>query len=243
MTVMFAARWARSDLLRAVGHLSTSLHYWDEMCDKKLHRLMSYINCTLDHRQVGFIADPVENCQLAIFADANYAERSDSKSTGGGFVALIGPHTFFPLGRMSKKQGSSANSTVEAELVSLNTVVRTQGIPLLDLMDVITDKMVKMVVYEDNQATARIVKSGKFRTMAHVKRVHGVQLSLLHELHKRKVYSLEDCHTKVMAADIFTKFFIESMKWAQAILLIGIVEGRNVHRFASSTGRPVAAIE
>lgn len=239
MSVMFAASFARAVLLRATCHLSTSLHYWDEYCDKKLLRLVSYINCTLKHRQVAFIGDPLEECELATFADANYAERVDSKSTGGGLIAVFGPHTFYPLGKSSKKQGSAANSAVEAELVSMNTVVRCQGIPLLDLMDIITGEKMKMVVYEDNQATACIVKSGKFLTMAHVKRVHGVQLSLLHELYKREVFLLKDCHTRVMAADIFTKFFIDTVKWMQAILLIGIVEGKEVCK--CTTKVPVAA--
>ena len=119
MSIMFVARFARGDLLRANCHLSTSLHYWDEYCDKKLLRLVSYINCTMKHRQVAFIGDPLENCEFATFADANYAERVDSKSTGGGFVAILGPYSFFPLGKSSKKQGSAANSTPEAELVSI----------------------------------------------------------------------------------------------------------------------------
>ena len=140
MTIMFVARWARVDLLRAVGHLSTSLHYWNEGCDKKLLRLMSYVNCTLGHRQVGFIGDSLVECELAVYADANFAERSDSKSTTGGFVALMGAHTFYPLGRLSKKQGSVSHSTVEAELVSLDTTIRCLGIPLFDLIETLIGK-------------------------------------------------------------------------------------------------------
>ena len=84
----------------------------------------------------------------------------------------------------------------------------------MDLWELILGRPVQLVVYEDNQATARIVETGKYTAMRHVKRTHGVQLSFLTDLLKRKVYVLKDCHTKAMAADIFTKFFTDKLKWA-----------------------------
>ena len=35
--------------------------------------------------------------------------------------------------------------------------------------------------------------------------------------------SLEDCHTDCMAADIFTKHFVDQRKWQHAITLIGVL--------------------
>ena len=125
---------------------------------------------------------------------------------------------------MSKKQGCTSHSTVEAEVVSLNTAVRLIGLPALDLWETLVKRPMVLKVYEDNQATARIVQSGKFQVMRHVKRTHGVQLSLLHDLVKRGTFILEDCDTTVMAADIFTKFFITPCKWEHAILLICVLK-------------------
>ena len=125
---------------------------------------------------------------------------------------------------------------MEAELVSLDTTIRCLGIPLFDLMEtLVTNGHVKMVVYEDNQATAKIVKSGKFRAMAHVTRVHGVSLSFIHEQYRKGLFALEDCHTGVMAADIFTKFFIDALKWGNAILLIGIIDGKNLANYGGDS--------
>ena len=43
--------------------------------------------------------DRVEDIKLTLFSDASFAgDLQDSKSTSGGFLALVGPHTFFPLG-------------------------------------------------------------------------------------------------------------------------------------------------
>ena len=104
MTVMYAARLARSDLLRPIGHLATKLHCWTPLEDKKLNRLMSYINTFSSDRSVGFIGDPLDKCELVMYADADFAgDRADSKSTGGGFLAIRGKHTFYPLNFMSSK--------------------------------------------------------------------------------------------------------------------------------------------
>ena len=53
---------------------------------------------------------------------------------------------------------------------------------------------VKLVGYEDNQATTKIVISGKIKAMCHVERTHGVELSFLTEQLKAGAFTLEDCH-------------------------------------------------
>jgi hypothetical protein len=239
MTDMFAARLARNDLLRPVGHLATHIHDWTEECDRRLHRLMCYINSSLEDRQIGFVGDPLDDLYLAIFADADFAgDRKDSKSTGGALLVLMGPNTFYPLGAISKKHGCTSHSTVEAEVVSLNTAIRTLGLPALDLWEKILGRPVTLVAYEDNQATAKIVRSGKYAAMRHVKRTHGVQLSFLTEQLRAGSYELEDCHTSVMAADIFTKFFICARKWHRAIQLIGVCKSHEITGLAKVVKGP-----
>ena len=61
----------------------------------------------------------------------------------------------------------------------------------------------RLRVWEDNEATIKIFKSGRFPAMRHVKRVHGVSIMSLHDNLEKKVFTLEDCHTDVQAADIF----------------------------------------
>ena len=69
-----------------------------------LFRMMSYINGSLDTRQVGFVGDPPADLELWLFVDADFAgDQSDLKSTSGGFLVLVGPNTFFPLGHVCKK--------------------------------------------------------------------------------------------------------------------------------------------
>eukprot|EP00439_Symbiodinium_sp_Y106_P001621 s6239_g1.t1 len=81
MKLLFAARMARFDLLRAVQGLASRVTKWSAECDRALHRLMCYVNTTLDLKLRGFIGDPIDECKLWLFADADHAGEHDSKST------------------------------------------------------------------------------------------------------------------------------------------------------------------
>ena len=133
---MYMARFARPDLLRAVGALSTMMSKWDALCDRKLFRLIKYIHGTTTWRQIGFIGDPPDELHLGLFSDADFAgDRATLRSTSGVSLALYGPHSFYPLNSQSKKQTAISHSTVEAEIVAANHAVRTSGLPALPLWE------------------------------------------------------------------------------------------------------------
>ena len=117
MKVLFSARMARFDLLRAVQGLAARVTKWSAECDKALHRLICYINSTLDHKQRAFIGDKVSECRLWLFADADHAGEYDNRSTSGCLLVLVGPNTYFPLTAFSKKQTAVAMSSTESEVV------------------------------------------------------------------------------------------------------------------------------
>ena len=100
MKILFAARMARYDLLRATQALASRVTRWSRECDDALHRLVSYIHCSLASTMRGYIGDKFNECQLWLFADADFAGAHDSKSTTGSFMALVGPNislsTHFP---------------------------------------------------------------------------------------------------------------------------------------------------
>jgi len=243
MTLMFCCRLARYELLRATANLATFLHKWTANTDKKLNRLMGYVKGHLSDMTIGFVGDKLDDLWLALFADADFAgDKQGSKSTGGAFLILMGPYTFFPLTAHSKKQGSTANSSTEAEIVSLAHALRTIGIPALDLWEELLGRKVKLVIYEDNQATATIAKTGMFyKSMGHVKRCHGVQLQTITERLRDETFTLEDCHTECMAADIFTKHFVDQKKWQHAITLIGVLSPQQQKSLLSNTPVPTCS--
>ena len=137
MKILFAARMARYDLLRATQSLASRVTKWSEDCDVGLHRLVAYIQSTLDLTMRSFIGDRFRDCQLWLFADADFAGEHDSKSTTGSYMVLVGPNTYFPINAFSKKQTAITMSSTEAEVIAANHAVRTQGLPSLSLFNYI----------------------------------------------------------------------------------------------------------
>ena len=129
MKILFAARMARFDLLRAVQGLAARVTKWSTECDKALHRLVCYIHSTLDLKLRAFIGDSISDCKLWCFADADHAGEYDNRSTTGCVLVLVGPNSYFPLTAFSKKQTSVSMSSTEAEVVAANITLRAVGLP------------------------------------------------------------------------------------------------------------------
>ena len=119
MKALWLGRLARPDLVKPIGDLASFVQKWSRNCDKQLHRLVCYINSTVNSTLVGTVQDSTEDLHLSLYVDADFAGERDAKSTSGGFLILSGPHTRFPLAWVSKRQTSVSRSTTEAEIVSL----------------------------------------------------------------------------------------------------------------------------
>ena len=90
-------------ILRAIGHLTRYLTKWSTQCDKRLHRLMSYVASSLDDYCIGWVGDPIEDIRLHLYTDSDFAGCAlSNKSTSGVFLVLEGPHTYYPTGFLSK---------------------------------------------------------------------------------------------------------------------------------------------
>ena len=61
----------------------------------------------------------------------------DSTSTSGGTLCIFGSHTFVPISWMCKKQTAVSHSSTESEIISLDTGLRLDGLPALELWDLI----------------------------------------------------------------------------------------------------------
>ena len=72
MKVLWAARLARPDLLRAVNHLATTVTKWTSKCDSMMSRLMGYIQNILHLRMIGWVGDSREELFPHFSADAEF---------------------------------------------------------------------------------------------------------------------------------------------------------------------------
>ena len=133
-------RLARPELYWTVNSLAREVTKWNVACDKRLHRLINYIHHNKDVEMVNFIGDNPADCKLFLFVDASFAgDLKDSKSTSGSILCLVGPRTFCVLTWLCKKQTAVSHSSTESEIIALDMGLRVDGIPILDLWDVIID--------------------------------------------------------------------------------------------------------
>ena len=145
---LYLARIGRPDLLYSVNILARCVTKWTRACDKRLERLIAYINKTKDYVQHCFVGDNANNCQIGLFCDASFAaDLSDSKSTTGGLLCVFGPSTFVPITWVCKKHGAVSHSSTEAEVIALDAALRMEGLPALMLWDVIGKCLYSCLLY------------------------------------------------------------------------------------------------
>ena len=244
MMMLYGARSARPDLLRAIAHLARFLTKWCTWHDDELNHLVSYVSNSLGYRHFGYMDQKIDIKEMNphLFADAAFADDvKTSKSTSGAYMTLRtalttnGREEFkalktdFPLGCASQSQSCQAHSTPEAELVAMDAAIRKMGIPSLILWNKVLrrkdciEEGSRVIAHEDNSAMIKVCEHGRNPTMRHLGRTHGISVALLHELFQRWEFRLEKEPTDSMCADIFTKPFLEFAKWEKVLDLINII--------------------
>jgi hypothetical protein len=244
MKTLYCARMARFDFMRAVNRLACFVSKWTEECDRRLYRLICYIHSTKHWRMHGWCGDDPTDISPHVYADADLAgcERSQ-KSTTGVHLNMEGPTTRFPQVAVSKRQGSVAYCTPEAEAVAGHHAYYKVLVPALDLWQFIMPQHARAIFHEDNTAFIRIIETGRNPTMRHLGRVHRVDIAALHErLGNRATKDAVDViytDSTIMAADLYTKAFPEVDKWERAAALINVFDPAHLTEYILSGG-PIA---
>ena len=120
------ARIGRPDIF-VVCEQTCSCGHKRQSCDKRLARLISYIHHTSEYRQYCYVGNTAQQCRLGLFA----GDLNNGKSTSGGILCIFGSHTFVPI--------SWTHSSTEVEIISLDAGLRMDGIPALDLSDLVIE--------------------------------------------------------------------------------------------------------
>ena len=138
LNCLYLARIGRSDILWSVNKLARSITKWTKACDKRLNRLISYFHHTNEYKQYCHVGNTAKQCRLGLFQDsASAGDLENSKTTSGGTLCILGSHTFVPISWMCKKQNPVSHRSTESEIISLDMGLRLDGLPALELWDLI----------------------------------------------------------------------------------------------------------
>ena len=182
MKILYGARVARPDLLRAVCGLASDITRWTKACDKRLFRLMYYIDSTVDYVLVGKVPKSLkrEDLRYKLFADADWAgDKATARSTSGVFGCIVGPGTFWPHACKCAKRTCVSQSTPEAELVAAALAMRCVGLPALDLFDFLLQRKCCLDFEEDSETATHTIKAGFSPTVRHIKRCHNISFKVV----------------------------------------------------------------
>ena len=87
LKALWLARLARPDIIKPINDLATKVQSWTKAEDKKVLRLIQYIDATKHYRLVGYVNDDPSKLYLSLYADADFAgEKEGARSTSGGFL-------------------------------------------------------------------------------------------------------------------------------------------------------------
>ena len=244
MKILYGARMGRYDLIRPVQALASRITKWNRLCDKKLHRIVSYINSTLDLHLYGWVCDKPGDIEIGAYCDADLAgDRTDSKSTSGVLICLVGPRTYVPITAVSKKQTSVSKSTPEAEIVALDHGVAKEGMPLAQLWQFAigqgTGKPVTVNCMEDNEAACRIIITGNNPNMRCMSRTQRIDTSWLNEVYNEQIFRFVACPSHYQGADILTKACVDKVTWGRNLQTLGMFNPGFLEKFISHPTLPV----
>ena len=125
------------------------------------------------------MGNTAKQCRLGMFQDSDFAgDLEGSKSTSGGTLCIFGSHTFVPTSWMCKKQTPVSHSSTESEIISLDTGLRLDGLPALELWNLIVyvlgnvSRVSDRSGQPDNDVHKRHKSQKKIDVMEHIDSVH-----------------------------------------------------------------------
>ncbi len=119
-------------MLWPLASVARQISKWNKASDRRLHCLASHLNTTVDYSFEAFVGDDPEDCVVLEYCDASFADDiRESKSTSGCYLAIVGPNMFVPITSFSKRHGAVSHSSTEAEILSLEEAVRSEGLSAL----------------------------------------------------------------------------------------------------------------
>ena len=195
--LLFASVRCRPDILLPVIFLTSRVTKATREDDKKLARILKYLNGTAD-LGITLGADKDGNLRIHTYADASFGVHPDTKSQSGIFISLG------KGGILCKavKQKIVTKSSTEAELVTLSDATSLAAYQLL-FLESIGYKFAPAIMYQDNMSTMRLAENGRSNSdrTKHIK----LRYFFIKQYLDSGEFELVHCPTDMMIADTLTK--------------------------------------
>jgi hypothetical protein len=219
---------SRPDIAHVVRRLGQFLSCFDASHYAQAKRVLRYLQAT---KQFGLsmvvsCSVAVEILRLEAYSDADYANDSTDRQSISGYVTMVDGNV---ISYGSRKQGLNAQSTMEAEYVTMNEGAR-DIMWLRGLCEELRWTHDTPTLWCDNTAATSLThKPGKHCGSKHIEnRFHYV-----HNLSDRELLQVRHCRTDEMVAGIMTKP-LARVKFEHFRAMLGVVlrDGRDEERKA-----------
>ena len=186
----------RRELKFILSFLASFVDCWSEPIYEAAVDVVRYLAYTREYKLV--IGDHSGSLNLAVFADAGFANDGDRKSRTGMLFKLDNSY----LDSDSNKQTAMSTSTTEAEIVALTSAAQKTKFLRMFLAELGYAQERATVIFQDNSSAIRIVRSDKVRQRS---RHFDVKFLFVRELEDLNKIILKKCGTAEMMADALTK--------------------------------------
>lgn len=186
----------RIDIVQSVSMLSRFMSNPTKTHFAAAKRVLRYLK---GMKNVGLKYTKEENNNLVGYVDSDWAGSLDDRRSTTGYLFCLGTK---PISWSSKKQGTVALSSAEAEYIAANEAIR-EAVWLRRLLLELQQKVAHpTTVFCDNQSAIAMTKNPVFHARSkHIELRHH----FIREMVLKKEITMEFIHTQNQPADVLTK--------------------------------------
>jgi hypothetical protein len=193
--LMYIGKRTRPDILLPAIFLTTHTHSPTEQDNRKLYRILEYLNHA---PYVPLVLNVGDSLQLYSYMDASHAVHKDMKGHSG-MVLQLGNATIYCR---SSKQKLNSKSSTESELVAIS-----DGLPMTiwtyNFIEAQEGHCEPVILLQDNQSTLTMIERGQHigESTRHI----NIRYFFIHHWIMSEIVDAHYCPTLYMWADLLTK--------------------------------------
>jgi hypothetical protein len=212
--LLYLARTSRPDVLTSVSLLTREVEAWSIGSDVRLRRVFGYLKRFPALGLLWFVRDTDDGGDFTMLTRSDSDHGGDlttARSTSGwvGYLVTASGSRIL-LEWYTRRQGATAKSSTEAEILATNDCATKTALPLLDFLQEVQecDEEPSWEHATDSEAGRMTIAGQKASPLTYMNRHQRINLGFLRDVFNGKEYprrTLVRVDTKSNEADLFTK--------------------------------------